>query len=154
MDTLFIVLVNFCLTFGQHHEQEDTFQTDRTILPLNEGLKQHLESDSVTSTILASIYSQNFSEEVINLLHLSMNNFLITSSLFASSDLENYANEYTLPKAPDAIQSEVESKLVHLRLPAQDVKDFQSAYRAKGDEIGNLINNKFRTSYNRGHFVS
>ena len=81
MDTLFIVLVNFCLTFGQNYEQEDTSQTDRTILPLNEGLKQHLESDSVTSTILASIYSQNFSEEVINLLHLSMNNFLITSSL-------------------------------------------------------------------------
>ena len=43
---------------------------------------------------------------------------------------------------------------MHLRLPAQDVKDFQTAYRAKGDEIGNLINTKFSTNYNGGHFVS
>ena len=65
------------------------------------------------------------------MLHLSMNNFLIISSLFASSDLDNYANVYKLPKASDAIQSEVESKLLHLRLPAQDVKDFQTAYLAR-----------------------
>ena len=51
-----------------------------------------------------------------------------------------------MPRAPDAIQSEVESRIVHLRLPAQDVKDFQTAYRARGDEIGNLNNTKFRTN--------
>ena len=31
---------------------------------------------------------------------------------------------------------------------------FQNAYKAKGDEIGNLINTKFGTHYNGGHFVS
>ena len=154
MHTLFIILVNFCLIFGQNHEQEDIFQQDRTILPLKEGLKQHLESDPVTSTILTSIYSQNFSEEVINLLHLSMNSLLVTSSLFASSDLENYANKFTMPRAPNAIQSEVESRIVHLRLSAPDVKDFQTAYKVRGNEIGNLINTKFGTHYSGGHFVS
>ena len=96
-------------------------------MPLNEGLKQYLESDSITSTILTSIYSQNFTEEVINLLHLSLNNLLVTSSLFASSDLDNYANKFTMNKAPDAIQSEVETKLVHLRLPTEDVLTLQNA---------------------------
>ena len=121
----FIILVNFCLIFSQDHEQEDIPQQDRTILPLNEGLKQYLESDSITSTILTSIYSQNFTEEVINLLHLSLNNLLVTSSLFASSDLDNYANKFTMYKAPDAIQSEVERKSVYLRLPAPDSPFFQ-----------------------------
>ena len=90
-------------------------------MPLSEGLKQHLASDPITSTILSSVYAQNFSGELINLLHLSLNNLLVTSSLFASSDLDNYANEFTINKAPDAIQSEVETKLVHLRLPTEDV---------------------------------
>ena len=121
MHTLFIILVNFCFIFGQDHEQENISQQDRTIMTLSEGLKQHLASVSITSTILTSIYSQNFSGEVINLLHLSLNNLLVTSSLFASSDLDNYANKFTMNRAPDAIQSEVESKIVHLRLPAEDV---------------------------------
>ena len=107
MHTLFIILVNFCLIFGQNHEQEDTSQQDRTILPLDEGLKHYLESDSVTSTFLTSIYSQNFTGEVINLLHLSLSNLLVTSSLFASSDLDNYANKFTMHEAPDVIHSEV-----------------------------------------------
>ena len=109
MHTFFIILVNFCFIFGQDYERENISQQDRTILPLDEGLKQYLESDSITSTILTSIYSQNFSGEVINLLHLSLNNLLVTSSLFASSDLDNYVNNFTIYKAPDAIQSEVET---------------------------------------------
>ena len=96
-------------------------------MPLNEGLKQHLELDSITSTILSSIYSQNFSGEVINLLHLSLNNLLVTSSLFASSNLDNYGNKFTMNKAPDVIQIEVETKLVHLRLPTEDVLTLQNA---------------------------
>ena len=57
-------------------------------------------------------------------------------------------------RAPDSIQSDVESMLVHLRLPAEDVLAFQNAYKAKGNEIGNLINTKFGTHYSGGHFVS
>ena len=154
MHILFIILLTFCLIFGQNHEQEDTSQQDRTILPLDEGLKHCLESDSITSTILTSIYSQNFSGEVINLLHLSLNNLLVTSSLFASSDLDNYANKFTMNRAPDAIQSEVETKLVHLRLPADDVFALQNAYKDKGYEIGSLMNTKFGTYYSGGKFVS
>ena len=41
-----------------------------------------------------------------------------------------------------------------MRLPALDVKAFQTAYRARGNEIGNLINTKFGTHYSGGHFVS
>ena len=96
-------------------------------MPLNEGLKQHLASDSITSIILTSIYAQNFSREVINLHHLSLNNLLVTSSLYASSDLDNYTNKFTMNRAPDAIQSEVETKLVYLRLPMEDVLALQNA---------------------------
>ena len=78
----------------------------------------------------------------------------MTSSLFASSDLDNYANKFTMNKAPDAIQSEVETKLVHLRLPTEDVLTLQNAYKAKGNKIGSLINTKFRTHYSGGKFVS
>ena len=41
-----------------------------------------------------------------------------------------------------------------MRLPAPDVKAFQTAYRARGNEIGSLINTKFGTHYSGGHFVS
>ena len=41
-----------------------------------------------------------------------------------------------------------------MRLPAEDVLAFQNAYKAKGNEIGSLINTKFGTYYSGGKFVS
>ena len=114
MYSFFINLVSFCLICGQSHRQENDPQQNRVIKPLSESLKQHLEADPLTNTILTSVYELGFSDEIKNLLHLSLNNLLVTSSLFASSDLANYADKFIMNQDPDTIQKEVDARLIHL----------------------------------------
>ena len=86
MFAFFINFVLFHLITSQSLEGESNPQDQREVKYLDESLKEYLEADSYTTAILASIYKLGLSDELKSKLHLTLNNVLITSSMFASTN--------------------------------------------------------------------
>ena len=72
-------------------------------LSLEDSILTHLNSDSTTKEILKGIYDRPMTPQFKSLLHLSLNNLLISSKVFASTDSEDSSG---LPQAADNIQQE------------------------------------------------
>ena len=118
------------------------------------SLKEYLQSDTYTTEILSSIIQLGFSDELKSILHLTLNNLLITSSVFASTNVENYSNKFALNQSPDIIQQELETRVLHEQLDSAGIREFQRLYSAKSNSLGEVINAKFGTDYTGGVFVS
>ena len=104
MFALFIKFAFFHFITSSRLKRQSDSEDQREIKPLDESLKEYLQADSYTTAILASIYELGLSKELKSILHLTLNNLLITSSMFASIFLENYSNKFALIISPDAIQ--------------------------------------------------
>ena len=78
-------------------------------------------------------------------MHLSLNNLLISSELFAS-------NAYSFPKAQDFIQLEIEDILGALE-DNQTSIDYKTEYKLISSDIATLIDMPFGTQFKRGHFT-
>ena len=91
MHALLIKLVLCCLIFKSYGQEEEIIKS------LGDSIKDYLDSDPITLNILGQVYAQTLTSEMRNMLHLSLNNLLITTQLFTSNDPNTYANNYTLP---------------------------------------------------------
>ena len=83
------------LTFRSYGQDEGDLQT------LGDRIKSHLEGDPTTLSILGQIYTQPLTAEFKNLLHLSLNNLLVSSEVLASAAPDQSIG---LNQAPDFIQ--------------------------------------------------
>ena len=79
MNSLGLFLL-FCIALDSSNQEE--------IITLEERIKTHLNEDPTTKQILAGIYSQPdfVTPQFKSLLHLSLNNLLISNEVFASTD--------------------------------------------------------------------
>ena len=83
----------FHLITSSRPERQSDSEDQREIKPLDESLKEYLQSDTYTTATLTSIYELGLSDELKSIFHLTLNNLLITSSVFASTNVENYSNK-------------------------------------------------------------
>ena len=154
MFALFIKFAFFHLITSTRLIRQSNPEDQREIKPLDASLKEYLQSDTYTAEILTSIIQLGLTNELNSLLHLSLNNLLITNSVFASTNVENYSNKFALNQSPDIIQQELETRVLHKQLDSAGISEFQRLYRAKSTTLGEVINTKFGTDYNGGVFVS
>ena len=93
MDSLGLLLL-FCIAFDCSNQDE--------IVTLEDKIKAHLNEDPITKQLLAGIYSQPdfVTPQFKSLLHLSLNNLLISNEIFASTDPEGSLG---LPQAADNV---------------------------------------------------
>ena len=96
------LLLLLCMAFDSSGQDD--------IISLEDRIKAHLNSDPTTKQILAGIYDQSMTPQFKSLLHLSLNNLLISSEVFASTKPEGSSG---LPQAADNIQQENEKLLQH-----------------------------------------
>ena len=150
MFALFIKFAFFHLITSSRLKRQSDSEDQREIKPLDMSLKEYLQSDTYTTEILTSIIQLGLSDELKSILHLSLNNLLITSSVFASTNVENYSNKFALNQSPDIIQQELKTRVLHEQLDSTGIKEFQRLYRAKSNSLGEVINAKFGTDYNGG----
>ena len=75
---------------------------------LEDRILIYLNSDSITKDILVGVYNRPMTPQFKSLLHLSLNNLLISSEVMASI---NPNNSVDLQQAADSIQQENEELL-------------------------------------------
>ena len=136
MFALFIKFAFFHLITSTRLRRQSNPEDQREIKPLDTTLREYLQSDTYTADILTSIIQLGLSNELNSLLHLSLNNLLITSSVFASRNVENYSNKFALNQSPDIIQQELETRVLNEQLDSTGIKEFQRLYRAKSNILG------------------
>ena len=136
MFALFIKFAFFHLITSTRLRRQSNPEDQREIKPLDATLKEYLQSDTYTAEILTSIIQLGLSNELKSLLHLSLNNLLITNSVFASSNMGNHSNRFSLNQSPDIIQQELETRVLSEQLDPTGIKEFQSLYRAKSNILG------------------
>ena len=88
----------------------DSSGQDDNIVPLEDRILAHLNSDPTTKDILTGIYDRPMTPQFRSLLHLSLNNLLISNEVLASTNPDGSSG---LPQAADNIQQENE-KLLNL----------------------------------------
>ena len=96
----------------------DNSGQDETIESLEDRILTHLKSDSTTKEILTGICNRPMTPQFRSLLHLSLNNLLISNEVLASTDPDGSPG---LQQAADNIQQENE-KLLNL-LGSQQERD-------------------------------
>ena len=79
-----------------------------SIPSLEDRILTYLNSDSITKDILVGVYNRPMTPQFKSLLHLSLNNLLISSEVMASI---NHNNSVDLQQAADSIQQENEELL-------------------------------------------
>ena len=84
-----------------------------------------------------------------SLLHLSLNNLLISSEVFASTKPEGSSG---LPQAADNIQQENE-KLLNLLSTEQERQECKEEYASLSSEIATAVNQEYNTQF-YGGFVA
>ena len=113
------------------------------IISLEEKIKTHLNEDPTTKQILAGIYSQPdfVTPQFKSLLHLSLNNLLISNEVFASTDPQDSLG---LPQAADNIQKENE-KLLNLVDTQEERDEYKDEYGSLTSEIAAAVNQEYGT---------
>ena len=91
-----MLLLNLLILFPLVSRQEET-----TSVTLEGRLNEHLNSDPTTKHILEEIYKRPMTDQFKGLLHLSLNNLLISNEILASPNPEDSPG---LNQAPDFIQ--------------------------------------------------
>ena len=98
---LLIALVLCSLVSGNFGQEDSTPET------LGDRIKEHLDSDPTTKTILEGIYNRPMTDQFKGILHLSLNNLLVSNEILASTTPEESPG---LPQAPDCIEKEARQK--------------------------------------------
>ena len=131
MDSLGLLLL-FCIAFDCSNQDE--------MVTLEDKIKAHLNEDPITKQILAGIYSQQdfVTPQFKTLLHLSLNNLLISNEIYASTDPEGSLG---LPQAGDNIQQENEM-LLNLLNTEEDRSQFKDEYASLTSEIATAVDHK------------
>ena len=143
MDSLGLLLV-FCITFGCSNQD--------TLVTLEDKIKSHLDEDPITKQILAGIYSkQDFvTPQFKTMLHLSLNNLLISNEIYASTDPQVSLG---LPQAADNVQQENEM-LLNLLNTVEERNQFKDEYTSLASEIASAVNHKYDTQFTGGYIAN
>ena len=116
-------------------------EDDTTPVTLGDRIKDHLDSDPTTKNILDGIYKRPMTDQFKGLLHLSLNNLLISNQILTSHNPENSPG---LNQAPDFIQKENQEMLTHL--DSEDKREeYKNDYDTVSNEIAAGINQPFET---------
>ena len=86
-------------------------QDETTPETLGDRIKDHLDADPTTKNILTEIYNRPMTDQFTGLLHLSLNNLLVSNEILASTKPEDSPG---LKQAPDFIQRENQEMLNYL----------------------------------------
>ena len=106
-----------------------------SIPSLEDRILTYLNSDSITKDILVGVYNRPMTPQFKSLLHLSLNNLLISSEVMASI---NPNNSVDLQQAADSIQQENE-ELLNLLETQQERDKFKEDYALLSTEIASLL---------------
>ena len=93
---------------------DNSGQEETTLESLEDRIKDHLDADPTTKNILAEIYNRPMTDQFKGVLHLSLNNLLVSNEILASTKPEDSPG---LQQAPDYIQRENQDMLAHLETP-------------------------------------
>ena len=121
-----------------------------SILSSEDRILTYLDSDSITKDILVGVYNRPMTPQFKSLLHLSLNNLLISSEVMASI---NPNNSVDLQQAADSIQQENE-ELLNLLETQQERDKFKEDYALLSTEIANAVNLKYDTEFVGGLVAS
>ena len=143
MDFLGLFLL-LCVAFDSSNQNE--------LITLEDKIKAHLERDSITKQLLAGIYSQPefVTPQFKTLLHLSLNNLLISNEIFASTDTEGSLG---LPQAADNVQQQNEM-LLNLLSTDDERNKFKDEYTSLTSEIASDVDHKYDTQFNGGYIAN
>ncbi len=135
------LLLFFCLAFDCSNQDE--------VVTLEDKIKTHLNEDPITKQLLAGIYGQEdfVTPQFKTLLHLSLNNLLISNEIYASTDTDGSLG---LPQAGDNIQQENEM-LLNLLNTDEERSQFQEEYASLTSEIATAVDHKYGTHYTGGY---
>ena len=143
MDSLSILLI-FLIAYGCSDEDP--------IVPLDERIKSYLDQDPTTKNLLTKIITQEgfMTPQLQTMLHLSLNNLLLSNQIYASTDPNTSVN---LPQIGDSIQLENEGLLTALN-SAEDQKQYIEEYLTQTEQIASLVNSKYDTSFEGGFIAN
>ena len=98
MDSLSFLLI-FWIAYGCSNQDP--------LVPLDERINTHLAQDPTTTELLTKIFSQEgfVTPQFKTMLHLSLNNLLISNEIYASTDPQT---SVSLPQVADNVQQENE----------------------------------------------
>ena len=120
---LIIALLLCFLASGSCNQEETDSET------LGEKVKTYLDSDPTIVSILERIYSRPMTPQFKGLLHLYLNNLLVSNEVLASTSPDGSPG---LKQAPDSVQKENLEMLTHL-----DSEDKREQYKADYENLSN-----------------
>ena len=124
----------------------DNSGQDETIESLEDRILNHLYNDPTTKDILTGIYNRPMTPQFRSLLHLSLNNLLISNEVLASTDPDGSSG---LQQAADNIQKENE-ELLNLLGSQQERDKYKQEYASLSNEIATAVNQKYDTQFSGG----
>ena len=127
---LLIALVLCSLVSGYFGQEETIPET------LGNRIKAYLDSDPTTKTILEGIYNRPMTDQFKGLLHLSLNNLLVSNEILASTTPEDSQG---FRQAPDFILKENQEMLNHFDSEEKREK-YISDYEILSNEIAAELN--------------
>ena len=119
----------------------DNSGQEESIESLRDRITSHLNADPTTKNILTGIYNRPMTEQFKGLLHLSLNNLLVSNEILASTNPEASPG---LQQAADNIQKENEEMLNHLGSPEERDK-YKNDYIILSNEIAAAVDQKYDT---------
>ena len=122
-----LIIAQFlCFLVSESCNQEKT-----DLETLREKVNNYLDSDPTTVSILERIYNRPMTPQFKVLLHLPLNNLLVSSEVLASTSPNGSIG---LKQAPDFVQKENLEMLTHL-----DSEDKREQYKADYENLSNEI---------------
>ena len=119
---------------------------DEIIESLEDRILNHLNNYPTTKTILAGIYKRPMTPQFKGMLHLSLNNLLISNEVLASTDPDGSSG---LQQAADNIQKQNEELLN--QLGSQEERDrYKQEYASLSNEIATVVDQKYDTQISGG----
>ena len=139
MDSLSFLLV-FWIAYGCSNQDP--------LVSLEERIKTHLAQDPTTKQLLTKIYSQQgfVTPQFKTMLHLSLNNLLISNEIYASTDPQT---SVSLPQVADSVQQENEV-ILNVLNSDEERNQFKEDYETQAGKIASVVNSKYNTHFTGG----
>ena len=143
MDSLSFLLV-FWIAYGCSNQDP--------LVSLEERIKSHLAQDPITKQILTKIYSQQdfVTPQFKTMLHLSLNNLLISNEIYASTDPQT---SVSLPQVADSVQQENEV-ILNVLNSDEERNQFKEEYETQAGKIASVVNSKYNTHFTGGYIAN
>ena len=143
MDSLSFLLI-FWIAYGCSNQDP--------LVPLDERISTHLAQDPTTTELLTKIFSQEgfVTPQFKTMLHLSLNNLLISNEIYASTDPQT---SVSLPQVGDSVQQENEAILTVLN-SEEERKQYREEYVTQTGQIASVVNSKYDTHFTGGYIAS